>query len=456
MPREAKGHVRWVNGIAIARIRVTPQARQDFALPTCTTEAEAQQRARVLADVARKMRPAGVELAKARKALEMIAGASARSLRNVLDVAEELVGGKLSPKGVPTAPTFGQIAKRWTSGELARQYPDQIKAKRSAHTDVSRLGLYVYPVLQNLPIDRVTLDHCEDVMRRMPVKLSVATRHRVAAILARVMSMAVYPLRLIDRSPIPRGFLPASSKRKALASLYPDEERRLMACTAVPLEYRLLWGFFAREGMREGEALALTWGDLDLERGRVRLEKNKTDDPRAWALSPGVAAALRAYRDEHRPGAGVNDLVFLAPSGQPISKYGLARLLREHLKLVGLEDERPELFTTTPERRRMCVHDLRGTMVTIALANGKSESWISDRTGHRSSVMIAKYKRAARSFAEIDLGDLAPLVAALPDFAIGHALATMKTTDPESATILVGHLGFEPRANGLRIHCSTS
>ena len=27
---------------------------------------------------------------------------------------------------------------------------------------------------------------------------------------------------------------------------------------------------------------------------------------------------------------------------------------------------------------------------------------------------------------------------------------------PESAESVVGHLGFEPRANGLRIHCSTS
>lgn len=44
--------------------------------------------------------------------------------------------------------------------------------------------------------------------------------------------------------------------------------------------------------MRRGEALALTWGDVDLEQGAVRLYANKDDDPRAWALSPGVTAAL--------------------------------------------------------------------------------------------------------------------------------------------------------------------
>ena len=55
--------------------------------------------------------------------------------------------------------------------------------------------------------------------------------------------------------------------------------------------------------MHEGEALTLTWADLDLTRGAVRLDKNKTDDPRAWALNPSVAAALRLYRDKYRPQA---------------------------------------------------------------------------------------------------------------------------------------------------------
>ncbi|HMJ13977.1 MAG TPA: hypothetical protein VK524_21315 [Polyangiaceae bacterium] len=124
--------------------------------------------------------------------------------------------------------------------------------KRSAHTDVSRLGLYVYPLLQDLPIDGITLDHCEDVMRKLPPKLTPATRQRVGALMARVLTMAVYPLRLIERSPIPRGFLPGVGKQKALAYLFPDEDRRLMACQTVPLEYRLLWGFLFARGHARG------------------------------------------------------------------------------------------------------------------------------------------------------------------------------------------------------------
>lgn len=57
------------------------------------------------------------------------------------------------------------------------------------------------------------------------------------------------------------------------------------------------------------------------------------------------------------------------------------------------------------------------TFVTLSLAAGKSEAWVSDRTGHKSSIMINKYRRAARSASEFGLGELAPLDLALPELA---------------------------------------
>jgi hypothetical protein len=42
--------------------------------------------------------------------------------------------------------------------------------------------------------------------------------------------------------------------------------------------------------------------------------------------------------------------------------------------------------------------------VTLALACGRTEAWVTDRTGHKSSAMIARYKRSARFAAELKLG----------------------------------------------------
>lgn len=313
----------------------------------------------------------------------MLAKASPRALPTVVALADELAGGLLTDVG-PRVPTFREVGEQWTAGELHRKHPDQIKLKRSAGHDAARLSRYVYPVMGATPINQVTLDQCELVMATLPATMRPATRRNVGQLMTKLMKMAVYPLRHIRESPIPPGFLPSAKKPRALAYLYPDEEARLLACEAVPLAHRMLWGFLTREGVRKGEALALTWAALDLKRGAVRLDKNKTDDPRAWALNDSVVRALRVYREQHRPDAPLSALVFTDDHGKPFTAagaVGLAPTLREHLKLIGLDKERPELFESTEERQRIRVHDLRGTFVTVSLANGRSESWIADRTG---------------------------------------------------------------------------
>lgn len=182
--------------------------------------------------------------------------------------------------------------------------------------------------------------------------------------------------------------------------------------------------------MRSGEAYSLSWQDVDLRRGAVRLDKNKTDDPRAWALAPGVARALATYKALLRAEAQPTDLVFVDPHGGAHSAFGAAELLRSHLKAIGLKDERPELFETNQQRRQMRVHDLRGTFVTVSLANGKSETWVSDRTGHESSEMINNYGRIASMLRKLNLSELASPDAALAELrgatlagGVGHGWA---------------------------------
>jgi hypothetical protein len=127
------------------------------------------------------------------------------------------------------------------------------------------------------------------------------------------------------------------------------------------------------------------------------------------------------------------------PEGRPHTKFGAAELLRGHLRAIGLAEERPELFESTAQRKQIRVHDLRGTFVTVSLANNKTESWISDRTGHRSSAMINNYKRVARGFQELEIGTLSPLDSALPEL---RALASAASSDqplPVGGGPEVGH-----------------
>ncbi len=117
-----------------------------------------------------------------------------------------------------------------------------------------------------------------------------------------------------DVEPLPKGFLPKVGPSKAKSYLYPKEEARLMACGDVPLGFRVFYGFLAREGPRAGEAEGFEWRDFDLDHEVVKLDENKTDDPRAWALDPGVVHALRAWRtlrEAERAPVGPRDRVFM-------------------------------------------------------------------------------------------------------------------------------------------------
>ena len=419
MGRQSSGNVYKSRGRLFIRVRVSAKHRPSAMLVTLD-DREARDRATLANKLVNELRDAG-KLEYLDRVLEQCAAARVSDLPKLSKLVAGICAGTERPqRELPTSPTFKSVRERWTSEELAEDFPDHVKRKRTAHDDELLAARYIEPIeiepgitFGDLPIGTVRLDHCERVMSKLPTHLAPTSRRHVAQVLSRVLALAVYPLRHIAASPLPKGFLPPVRERKAKGYLFPEEEAKLLACTAlddngnalVPLEYRVLYGFLSREGMRKGEALSLAWSSLDVERGLVRLDENKSDDPRAWSLSPDVARALKRWKEIAPPRA----LVFAVPEE---GKH-LADALRTHLRAAGVD--RAELFERTKTRMRVRVHDLRATFVTVNLANGKSETWIADRTGHRSSEMINRYRRASRTFAELRLGQLAPLDVAIPE-----------------------------------------
>ncbi len=403
------------------RVTMRGKDRRTFPLTSCRSPEEAQVRANVVAKLAQRLRRAGVlETPDAIKLLEMAAATAPALLQGVLQVAGELAGGELIGAAPTSVLTFGEIAKDWTDGNLHKRFPDHVRAVRGSEMNASRLAkLCAVEVggmrLGDVPIDRFTLDHAEAAMRSLPTEAKrPLTRRAYAVLVNRVVGLAIYPLRLIAVSPLPRGFVPKMGKMPAFPYLYPDEDTKLLGCKDVPLWRRILWGTLAREGMRKSEALQCRRDNgFDLVRGVAALDKNKTDDPRAWVLGADVASALRVYADLR--GVESGELVFTDEHKRPLDDAKLAELFRADLETAGVK--RPELFENGENRRRIRAHDLRGTFVTLALATGRTETWVADRTGHKSSVMINRYRRAARQAGELGLGWLAPLDWSLPELA---------------------------------------
>ncbi len=400
------------------RLRYGKGLRGRFLI-TLQDEAAAEKRAVKMRELAEALARAG-HSARAPIILEEAGKApTEKDFTEAVRIAEGLCAGKGQAKRKATASTFAELGERWSDGRLAREYPDHVATKKTAELDAARLewisAVSIAPGLTfgALPLSSVTLDHAQTVMANLPKTTKrPATRRQYAQLVHRVLELAVFPCRLIEANPLPKGFMPKAGKSPAYPYLYPLEEAALVAHEPLPLGRRMLWGFLSREGCRSGEAVSLQLGlDVDLDLGSVRLDVNKTDDPRAWALDAATARALRAYVKLR--GAKRGDYLFVDDAGQPFENDKLAEQLRTDLGAAGVD--RHELFNAGENTGKLRAHDLRGTFVTLGLANGRTETWISDRSGHGSSVMINRHRRSARTAAELGLGPLQPLDQSVPE-----------------------------------------
>jgi len=423
--RQASGSVFESRGKLYARTPIGGGKRHCVHLDMPREQADA--RAVVLAGIARDVRATKDEatVAMLPKLLDRAAVANADTLKQLLELVERIVAGRIvAAKSVPvTSLTFKALGDRWVSGELATAYPDHVKKKRTSDDDSNLLTKWIYPLVQNVPLRSFTLDHAEQIMKALPPELSGSTRRHVAQTMNRVLKMAMYPLRAITANPLPSGWMPRLGATKKQEMIHTDEHDTYLARSEVPLMSRLFAGPLAREGMRHDEGEQLTWGDLDLKRGLVRLDENKTDDPRSWTLNPSVSRSLAHwYLLRGKPAS--DQLVF--------SKNGTTRLrwrpedYRTELRACGIE--RPELFAGRTVTKPTGFHGLRGLMITESLARGKSEAWIMDRTGHKSSQMILHYQRRARTFIEAKMAPLGDL-----DVLLGIAKAPLSGSDSGSA-----------------------
>jgi integrase len=197
----------------------------------------------------------------------------------------------------------------------------------------------------------------------------------------------------------------APTATKARTRWWSVEELRTFLRHVEGDELYAAWLLFATTGAREGEVAGLTWDDIDLDAGWVRVDwtlgvvdgkltwkprpKSKAGE-RTMALDPATVAALREHRRrqlETRMVAGPawqdtltdwqglarSGLVWTYDDGTPIKPVTLYRRFVRHAEAAGLP--------------RIRLHDVRHSYASAALAS--ASGWhdvkvISQRLGHAS------------------------------------------------------------------------
>lgn len=192
------------------------------------------------------------------------------------------------------------------------------------------------------------------------------------------------PVALLERGERPS----VRGDERAKRVLAADELQRLL--TALPKGYRLLFELAAETGARKGEALGLTWQDVNLDEATVtfefqllrsgRRDRLKTArSRRCLEVTPQLAGKLRALKLESAY-SGAHDLVFVTATGKGHDHRNVLRVLDRVARRVGLGevlDADGEVLEPAPT-----FHALRHTHGSALIAAGWDIEEVSARLGH--------------------------------------------------------------------------
>ena len=180
----------------------------------------------------------------------------------------------------------------------------------------------------------------------------------------------------------------------------PTNAEVIALINGAPDSFRAFVRLSANSGMRRSEVLALRWGDIDLESGRVVVRRSITHTPasgivigltktgtkghRVISVGASVVAELKAHQAEQHAAAKSNKM----PAPVWVFSHD-----------AGVSPWRPDYVTLKFNRLRkdlglmhVRLHDLRHWAATSLLSDGTPAATVSKRLGHaRTSTTLDKY-----------------------------------------------------------------
>ncbi len=265
-------------------------------------------------------------------------------------------------------------------------------AERTAKDYAALLRRHIIPPLGDRKLSQLTPAEIQRVYTRMTERgLSGRTVRYVHAVLHTALEQAV-KWRLLAHNPATH-VDPPRNQRREIRVLGAEELGHFLACARDDRWYAL-WELLAATGMRPGEALGLTWTDIEGHRIRIQRSLVRHADGR-WALKdPKTARARRTVtipktveqtlqrhrkeQVEQRLQAGPeyqdHGLVFAVSNGSPLDwNVVVRRHFKAIAKRAGLPGIRP--------------YDLRHTCATLLLGSGENVKVVSERLGHASAAL---------------------------------------------------------------------
>jgi integrase len=263
-----------------------------------------------------------------------------------------------------------RIEERRTFAEMAREYMTEKAEKRSLGRDKSSFG-NLAPVFGSKALHLITRRDIEAYSRGRASKVKGATVNRELALLRHLFNIAIEK-GYTDYNPAKgfKRFPEAPWRHKFFFS--ESEIEKLISASAPHLRPILAVAFAT--GLRKGDILGLRWRDVDLDRGIISIQMQKTGDPIEIPLIP----MLRDLLEQMKLQSGLSQFVFsLGSKGQAIGDIKTA--FRAALRRSGLAEKGYRF------------HDIRRTFARMLYNQGVLLTKIQRLLGHKSVLTTERY-----------------------------------------------------------------
>jgi integrase len=327
--------------------------------------------------------------------------------------------------------TVGQYAKQW----LERTLPVSGNRAQSIGTYRSNVSARILPLdIAAVSMEKLRPHHVEDWLAALQARgLGSASRRQAYSVLKSLLDTAVRD-KLLTRNPVPELPRPKKAPKRKPRFLTAGEVERLLDAAKTARVYRPVVEFLVHTGMRRGEALAVTWENVDME-GRVifsdatlvrvngkliRQEVPKTDDSARWIPMTEQCHELLLAQSPAPSG-----LVWMTRDGGLLEPHNLWRAVVTAAAKAKLADVHP--------------HTLRHTAASLMIGAGVPLKAVSEFLGHSSISITADLygqiqpnvvKDAAAKLGAA-LGSAVPKL--VPKLGAGDGLSRAATVDDSEA-----------------------
>ena len=271
--------------------------------------------------------------------------------------------------------------------------------------------LYLNPILGGVKLAKLSPLHVEQCYAAMLTgddkrKPAGATTRRAAGTVLSIALRHAVRVKLLQHNPAAE-VAKARPEEREMKVMTQAQARRFLE-TAKAHRHYSLFALALGSGMRQGELLALTWADIDFEKGTVEVKRSLSQvnaefivkEPKSKAgkrtvlLPPFVLSALRDHRAAALRAGQITAPVFCTKTGTFTSKNNFVRQVFRPLIAKANAEQRATAEKANGEADPIPVdirfHDLRHTHASHLIAAGHSIKAVSRRLGHADITITLK------------------------------------------------------------------